>query len=43
MTAVERPAAPPVRTHKADRTWVGKSIRSDPAVAIPALREAVSS
>ena len=27
MTAVERPAPPPVRTHKADRTWVGKSIR----------------
>jgi CO/xanthine dehydrogenase Mo-binding subunit len=27
MTAVERPAPPPVRTHKADRKWVGKSIR----------------
>ena len=27
MTAVERPAPPPVRTHKAHRTWVGKSIR----------------
>jgi CO/xanthine dehydrogenase Mo-binding subunit len=27
MTAVERPAPPPVRTHKANRTWVGKSIR----------------
>jgi hypothetical protein len=27
MTAVERPAPPPVRTHKEDRRWVGKSIR----------------
>ena len=27
MTAVERPAPPPVRTHKDDRRWVGKSIR----------------
>ena len=26
MTTVDRPA-PPVRTHKADRKWVGKSIR----------------
>ncbi len=27
MTTVDRSAAPPVRTHKADRNWVGKSIR----------------
>src|SRR3712207_3462384 len=27
LTTVDRPAPPPVRTHKADRTWVGKSIR----------------
>jgi CO/xanthine dehydrogenase Mo-binding subunit len=27
MTAVDRPGAPPVRTHKQDRRWVGKSIR----------------
>jgi CO/xanthine dehydrogenase Mo-binding subunit len=27
MSTVERPAAPPVRTHKEGRTWVGKSIR----------------
>ncbi|MHA6782010.1 xanthine dehydrogenase family protein molybdopterin-binding subunit [Pseudonocardia saturnea] len=27
MTTVDRPDAPPVHTHKADRTWVGKSIR----------------
>ncbi|MCW0214312.1 MAG: xanthine dehydrogenase family protein molybdopterin-binding subunit [Pseudonocardia sp.] len=27
MTTTDRPAAPPVRTHKQDRTWVGKSIR----------------
>ncbi len=27
MTAVERPAPPPVRSHKEDRRWVGKSIR----------------
>ncbi len=27
MTTVDRPASPPVRTHKSDRRWVGKSIR----------------
>lgn len=27
MTTVDRPLAPPVRTHKSDRTWVGQSIR----------------
>lgn len=27
MTKLDRPAPPPVRTHKEKRTWVGKSIR----------------
>ncbi len=27
MTAIERPAPPPVRSHKETRNWVGKSIR----------------
>src|SRR3954471_14513740 len=27
MTALDRSGAPPVRTHKEDRKWVGKSIR----------------
>ncbi|MGH3260953.1 MAG: xanthine dehydrogenase family protein molybdopterin-binding subunit, partial [Trebonia sp.] len=27
MTAVDRPAPPPTRTHKVNRKWVGKSIR----------------
>lgn len=27
MTTMDRPDAPPVRTHKADRKWVGQSIR----------------
>ncbi|MCW2722087.1 xanthine dehydrogenase family protein molybdopterin-binding subunit [Pseudonocardia sp.] len=27
MTTMDRPDAPPVRTHKEGRTWVGKSIR----------------
>ena len=42
MTAVERPT-PPVRTHKQDRKWVGKSIRRVEDPQVPAAAAAATS